>query len=139
MKRLKVLMVEDNEGDIFLTLNAFEESSMLNEIKVLKDGEAAIHFFEKLVYKKDYPDLILLDINLPKVGGHEVLNYLKTNEKFQQIPVIMLTTSSAERDLFQCYKHHVNCYIIKPLEVDDFIKAMGKIADFWTNVVSLPE
>jgi CheY-like chemotaxis protein len=137
MKGINILLVEDNEGDILLTTEAFEESKIVNRIVPLKDGRQAIDFFES-IGKEDVPHLVLLDINLPKVSGHEVLTYIKNSEKYKSIPVIMLTTSSAERDIIQSYKNHVNCYITKPIDVSDFMKAIAKIEDFWINIVSIP-
>ena len=138
MKGITILLVEDNEGDILLTTEAFEESKIVNNITAIRDGEAAIKFFEGLPQKDKVPDLVLLDINLPKMSGHEVLMYIKNSERYKSIPVIMLTTSSAEKDILQCYKNHVNCYITKPIDVSDFMKAITKIEDFWINIVSIP-
>jgi len=138
MKGINILLVEDNEGDILLTTEAFEHSKIVNQITAIRDGKAAIDFFEALTKKDAAPHLVLLDINLPKVSGHEVLRYIKNSEKYKIIPVIVLTTSSSERDILQCYKNHVNCYIAKPLEVEDFMKAIAKIEDFWINIVSIP-
>jgi CheY-like chemotaxis protein len=138
MKMINILLVEDNEGDIMLTMEAFEESKIVNKITAIKDGKEAINYFEALTNKGEIPHLVLLDINLPKVSGHEVLTYIKNNEKFKSIPVIMLTTSSSEKDILQSYKNHVNCYITKPIDVSDFMKAIMKIEDFWINIVSIP-
>lgn len=138
MKMINILLVEDNEGDILLTMEAFEESKIVNKITAIKDGKEAINYFEALTKKDEMPHLVLLDINLPKVSGHEVLMYIKNNEKFKSIPVIMLTTSSSEKDILQSYKNHVNCYITKPIDVADFMKAIMKIEDFWINIVSIP-
>ena len=135
---INILLVEDNEGDIILTMEAFEESKIVNKITAIKDGKEAINYFEALTKKDEMPHLVLLDINLPKVSGHEVLMYIKNNEKFKSIPVIMLTTSSSEKDILQSYKNHVNCYITKPIDVADFMKAIMKIEDFWINIVSIP-
>jgi CheY-like chemotaxis protein len=135
---INILLVEDNEGDIMLTMEAFEESKIVNKITAIKDGKEAINYFEALTNKGEIPHLVLLDINLPKVSGHEVLTYIKNNEKFKSIPVIMLTTSSSEKDILQSYKNHVNCYITKPIDVSDFMKAIMKIEDFWINIVSIP-
>jgi len=140
MKSIHVLLVEDNEGDIMLTTEALEEGKIANEISIVKDGKQAIDFLNK---KGDYegatlPDLILLDINLPKKNGHEVLQYIKGADDLKQIPVIMLTTSSAEKDILESYKNHVNCYITKPIDANDFINAVAKIEDFWINIVNLP-
>jgi CheY-like chemotaxis protein len=138
MKSINILLVEDNEGDILLTTEAFEESKIVNKVNVIRNGEDAINFFKEINGKEHHPDLILLDINLPKMSGHEVLIYLKNDDKFKSIPVIMLTTSSSERDILLSYNNHVNCYITKPIDVSDFMKAITKIEDFWINIVSIP-
>lgn len=134
-------MVEDNEGDILLTTEAIEEGNIANIINVVRDGEEAIRFLEK---KGDYqnvttPDLILLDINLPKKNGHEVLAYIKSKESLKSIPVIMLTTSSSDFDIKKAYEKYANCYIVKPVDVNDFIKVIAKIEDFWASTVKLPD
>jgi len=139
MKSLDILLVEDNEGDIILTTEAFEESKIINIVKVIRDGKEVINFFEDLNDKDGIPDLVLLDINLPKMSGHEVLAYIKNHEKYKQIPVIMLTTSSAEKDILKSYKSYVNCYITKPIDVNEFVQAVTKIEDFWINIVSIPK
>jgi len=138
MKGINILLIEDNEGDILLTTEAFEESKIVNKITTIKDGKQAINYFEAIRGKEDIPHLVLLDVNLPKVSGHEVLMYIKSNDKYKSIPVIMLTTSSSEKDILQSYKNHVNCYITKPIEVSDFMQAITKIEDFWINIVSIP-
>src|ERR1700731_4103923 len=120
MKLIKILLIEDNEGDILLTREALQDSKIANTVNVIRDGEAAIDFFSNLVNKEELPDLILLDINLPKKSGHEVLVYLKTSEKYKQIPVIILTTSSSERDITLSYKNYANCFITKPMDVTEF-------------------
>lgn len=139
MKGINILLVEDNEGDILLTREAFEESKIVNNLRSIKDGQLAIDFFESLEGEEEVPQLILLDINLPKVSGHQVLAYIKNNERFKTIPVIMLTTSSSEKDILTCYQNNVNCFITKPVDVSDFIDAILKIEDFWINIVSLPK
>jgi len=138
MKSINILLVEDNEGDILLTTEAFEDSKIVNTINVIRNGEEAINHFEALNGKGQYPDLVLLDVNLPKKSGHEVLAYLKNSDKFKAIPVIMLTTSSSEKDIMLSYQHYVNCYITKPIDVSDFMTAINKIEDFWINIVSIP-
>ena len=137
MKPIHILLVEDNEGDIMLTTEALEEFKIINEVTVKRDGRAAIDFFKGEGVDK-IPDIVLLDINLPKMSGQEVLMFIKTSDRFKQIPVIMLTTSSSEKDIMASYKNHVNCYITKPIEVSDFMKAISKIEDFWINIVSIP-
>jgi len=138
MSGINILLIEDNEGDILLTREAFEESKIVNKIMSIRDGKAAINFFEAATKKAEIPHLVLLDINLPKISGHEVLEYIKNSEKYKTIPVIMLTTSSSEKDIIKSYKNHVNCYITKPIDVSDFMKAISKIEDFWINIVSIP-
>jgi CheY-like chemotaxis protein len=138
MKSIHILLVEDNEGDVLLTIEALEDSKITNRISVIRDGKAAIDFFESTTNKADIHDLVLLDINLPKKSGHEVLQYIKKSEKHSHIPVIMLTTSSSEKDILSAYKHYANCYITKPIEISEFIEAITKIEDFWINIVSIP-
>lgn len=138
MKPIHILLIEDNEGDIVLTQEAFEESKLINKISVIRDGKEAIRFFDNLKDHAERPDMILLDINLPKVNGHEILKHIKSHEKHKSIPVIMLTTSSSETDILQSYGNHVNCYVAKPIDIGEFIKAMSKIEDFWINIVSVP-
>jgi CheY-like chemotaxis protein len=140
MKKIKILLVEDNEGDILLTIEALQEGRLQNSVNVIKDGKSAIDFLNKRgdFVNMDLPDLILLDINLPRKDGHEVLHYIKNSETFKQIPVVMLTTSSSESDINYSYKNFANCYITKPVEADDFMNAVTKIEDFWTNIAELP-
>jgi len=138
MNPIDILLIEDNDGDIMLTIEAFEESRIVNKITVIKDGKEAINFFEGLSKKDKIPSLVLLDVNLPKMSGHEVLVYIKNSERYKSIPVIMLTTSSSEKDISESYRNHVNCFITKPIEVGDFMRAITKIEDFWINIVSIP-
>lgn len=140
MDPVKILLVEDNDGDILLIKEAFEEARIINTIVAVKDGEKAIDYLEQ---KNEYadislPDLILLDVNLPRKNGHEVLAHIKNSEKLKQIPVVMLTTSSSEQDIIESYKNHANCYITKPVEVDEFLNAITKIEKFWIQLVKLP-
>jgi CheY-like chemotaxis protein len=137
VRALRILLIEDNEGDIFLTTEAFAESDLISIVSVIRDGKAAIRFFENINNNGTNPDLISLDINLPKVNGHEVLIYLKNNEKYKHIPVMMLTTSSSEKDIIQSYSNHVNCYVTKPSDAYEFMKVVARIEDFWTNIVSI--
>ena len=140
MNSIHILIIEDNEGDIFLITEALEESKIVNKISVARDGKEAIDFLEKKgKYKNENtPDLILLDVNLPKKNGHEVLKYIKTTENLKQIPVIMLTTSSSDKDILLSYKNHANCFITKPLDIDNFFKIVSSIESFWLNIVKLP-
>ena len=140
MKPIHILLVEDNEGDIFLVTDALEEGKIVNKVSVIKDGKEAIDFLEK---KEKYqnaerPDLILLDINLPKKNGFEVLEHIKSQKNLKQIPVIMLTTSSSEKDISMSYKNHANCFITKPVDVENFLKVVYSIENFWISIVTLP-
>lgn len=140
MKPVHILLVEDNEGDILLIEEAFDKARLVNSITVVRNGEAAIKFLKKEgdYYNVRPPDLIILDVNLPRKNGHEVLEFIKTSDDFKQIPVIMLTTSSSDRDIERSYEKHANCYITKPVNVDDFMEAVLSIENFWINLVELP-
>lgn len=139
MKSTHLLLVEDNEGDILLTTEALEASKVLNDISIVRNGKLALDF----VYKRnDYvnaksPDLILMDINLPLKSGIEVLEILKSDESTKHIPIIILTTSSSESDIMKSYNHHANAYIIKPVDVSEFLQAILSLEDFWLNIVNL--
>lgn len=140
MKPIHILLVEDNEGDILLTKDAFENAKIMNTISVVRDGKEAMDFLtnQGAYASVKLPDLLLLDVNLPKKNGHEVLQFIKGHTDLKQIPVIMLTTSSSERDISLSYKNYANCYITKPVEAEDFITAISQIEDFWINIVRLP-
>jgi CheY-like chemotaxis protein len=140
MKIIHILLVEDNAGDILLTTEALAESKIMNTVSVVKDGKDAINFLnQKEPFKAaTLPNLILLDINLPKKNGHEVLKYIKESNEFRHIPIIMLTTSSSEKDITEAYNHYVNCFITKPIDVNEFITAITKIENFWLSIVQLP-
>lgn len=140
MKPIQILLVEDNEGDILLTTEALEDSKIINKVSVVKDGKLAIDFLNQKEPFQDalMPNLILLDINLPKKNGHEVLQYLKASKNFRHIPIIMLTTSSSQKDILDAYNHYANCFITKPVEVNEFMKAVAKIENFWISIVQLP-
>lgn len=140
MKPIHILLVEDNEGDVFLVTEALEEGKIINKISVTRDGKEAIDFLTKKgkYENEQLPDLILLDINLPKKNGHEVLEYIKEKVELKQIPVIMLTTSSSEKDILLSNKNHANSFITKPVDVDHFLKVIYNIENFWINIVKLP-
>ncbi len=138
MKNVHILLVEDNEGDILLTVEALEEGRIANVIEVARDGQEAMDKLENDFLENKLPDLILLDINLPKMNGHEVLEKLKKNDNFKHIPVIILSTSSSEMDIMKSYHNHANCFITKPVEINDFVKAIESIEDFWFSIVKLP-
>ncbi|TDH28813.1 response regulator [Segetibacter sp. 3557_3] len=137
MHEVKILLIEDNDGDIVLTLEALYDARLKNEVKVIKDGAAAIEFFASAT-KEELPDLILLDINLPKIDGKEVLQYVKSNPELKRIPVVMLTTSSAQSDITDSYNGHANCYITKPVDLNKFFDLVKVIEDFWITIVKLP-
>lgn len=140
MQPIHILLVEDNEGDIMLTTEALEEGKVANDISIVRDGAEAINFLSKKgqYTNVEIPDLILLDINLPKRNGHEVLEFIKASDALKHIPVIMLTTSSSDMDVNRSYKGFASCYISKPVEVGDFMEAVAKIEEFWVSVVKLP-
>jgi len=133
-------LVEDNEGDILLTTEALKEGKIINKISVVRDGEEALDFLNRKGKYTDAvsPDLILLDVNLPRKNGHEVLQYVKNSEEIKHIPVIMLTTSSSEKDIKLSYSNHANCYITKPVESDTFLDVVASIENFWISIVKLP-
>lgn len=139
-KEVHILLVEDNEGDILLTLEALKQARISNVIDVVKDGDKALKYLYKEGEFKDSatPDLILLDINLPKIDGIEVLNHIKKDEKLMVIPVVMLTTSDSEKDILKSYQNHANCYITKPVNFSNFMEVIQTIKDFWINIVQLP-
>lgn len=139
-KEIHLLLVEDNEGDIVLTTEALNEGKIKNTLSVVRDGQEAIQYLERQTGYENAkePDLILLDINLPKVNGHEVLKHIKTNEELKHIPVIMLTTSSDETDVIKSYANHSNCYITKPVDINNFLEVISTIEDFWISIVQLP-
>ncbi|MGI8635231.1 MAG: response regulator [Segetibacter sp.] len=139
MKDIHILLVEDNEGDIVLTKEALSDAKIKNKVSVTKDGEQAIRFVNEGLHDETLlPDLILLDINLPKVDGKEVLHYLKTNPSLKKIPVVMLTTSSSELDVVDSYNNYANCFITKPVDFNKFFEVVRMIEDFWITIVKLP-
>lgn len=141
LKLAHILFVEDNEGDILLTLDAFEECKFKTEVSVARNGKDALDF----LYKRgehtnaQRPDLILLDINIPVYSGHEVLIKIKQDESLKKIPVIMLTTSSNEKDVEKAYENYCNSYVKKPLDMEDFMDAILKIEEFWFQLSVLSE
>lgn len=140
MTQVHILLVEDNEGDILLTTEAFEEAKILITLSIVRDGKEAIDFLDKegKYSNADMPDMLLLDVNLPKKNGHEVLQYIKGNESLKHIPVIMLTTSSSPKDINLSYSNYASCFITKPVDVNEFIKVIATIENFWISIVKLP-
>lgn len=141
MNDVHILLVEDNEGDILLTREAFDERKIINKFSVAKNGREAVDFlFKRGAYSgAETPDLVLLDINLPVKSGLEVLREIKSSAETAEIPVIMLTTSSRDKDISQAYKNHANSYITKPLEMREFLNAVLKIEEYWLRLVKLPQ
>ena len=139
-KEVEVLLVEDNPGDVRLTMEALKEAKMHNRVSVVQDGMDAMDFLRKRGKFADAtrPDLILLDLNLPRKNGREVLAEIKADESLKCIPVVVLTTSEAEQDILKAYKLHANCYVTKPVDLDQFIKVVQSIENFWMTVVKLP-
>ncbi len=140
VKTVEILLVEDNPGDIRLTQEVLKEGKIHNHLNVVEDGEQAIAF---LYHIEPYshaplPDLILLDLNLPRRNGLEVLRMIKTNDTLKHIPVVIFTTSEAEEDIMSAYNLYANCYITKPIDLEQFIKSVKSIEDFWLTIVKLP-
>ncbi len=139
-KPIEILLVEDNPGDARLAKEALKDSKLMNNLRVVNDGVEAMDF----LYKRGKfvnslrPDLILLDLNLPRKDGREVLEEIKTSEGLKRIPVVIVTISRAEEDILRTYDLHANCYISKPLDLDQFIKVVKSIEDFWLTIVRLP-
>ena len=140
MNSIEILLVEDNPADVRLTREALHEEKIHNNLNVVKDGVEALAFLrrEGRYEKAARPDLILLDLNLPRKGGREVLDEIKNDETLKSIPVVVLTISEAEADILKSYKLHANCYITKPIDLDQFSKVVKSIQEFWLTIVKLP-
>jgi CheY-like chemotaxis protein len=139
-KSVEILLVEDNPGDVRLVREAFKEGKVVNNLHVVTDGAAAMEFLRQQgAYENaPRPDLILLDLNLPRKDGREVLAEIKSDEKLRRIPVVVLTTSEAEQDILRAYDLNCNCFITKPVDLEQFIRVVESIDNFWLNVVALP-
>jgi len=137
---IQILMVEDNPDDIDLTMEALKDAKVRNILKVVKDGEEALAYLhgEGQYQGSLRPDLILLDLNMPRKDGREVLKEIKNHPTLRRIPVVILTTSQAEEDILNTYDLHANCYITKPVDFSQFLKVVRSIEDFWLTVVKLP-
>jgi CheY-like chemotaxis protein len=137
---VEILLVEDNDGDVGLIEEVLEEAKIRNILHVAKDGEEAILFLhgEEKFSGSPRPDIILLDLNLPKKDGREVLREIKEDDNLKNIPVVVLTTSGAEKDVIRAYELHANAYVTKPLDFDQFMKVIEYIANFWLEIVKLP-
>jgi len=139
-RAVEILMVEDNPGDVRLTQEALKEGHLWNHLSVAKDGMEALEYLRRAgrFQNATRPDLILLDLNLPKKDGREVLSEIKADEKLRLIPVVVLTTSRSEEDIIRSYKLHANCYITKPVDFPQFAAVVRSIENFWFTVVKLP-
>lgn len=140
MKAVEILLVEDNPGDVRLTREALKEGKVHNSLSVVQDGIEALRFLRK---EGDYadsptPDIILLDLNLPRMPGHEVLREIKSDDLLRRIPIVILTTSADEGDILASYELHANCYITKPVDLQQFITIVQNIENFWFSIVKLP-
>jgi chemotaxis family two-component system response regulator Rcp1 len=138
---IQILLVEDNPADVRLTLEALKEGKIANIMNVAHDGVEALEFLKKLGKYASAPnvDLILLDLNLPRKDGREVLAEIKTDPDLKRIPVVVMTTSKAEEDILKSYNLHANCYVVKPIDFDKFIEVVKAIEDFWVSIVTLPK
>lgn len=138
---LNILLVEDNAGDIMLIKDALEDTDLSVRVDVVTNGEKAIHYLnnEGEFSQTGKPDLVILDINLPRVNGHEVLRFIKNNDEIKELPVIMLSSSSSDTDINASYSHYANCYVTKPIGVDEFTDVISDIKKFWLNLVQLPD
>lgn len=140
LRAVEILLVEDNPGDVRLTTEVLKDAKLCNNIHVVVDGVEAVDFLRR---KGKYPtavrpDLILLDLNLPRKDGREVLEEIKGDENLKHIPVVVLTTSNAEQDILKSYALHANCYITKPVDLEQFAKVVSSIEEFWFSIVKLP-
>ncbi len=139
-KVVDILLVEDNPGDVRLVIEGLKESKIINKLNVVEDGVEALAYLKKegKYEGKTRPDLILLDLNLPKMDGREVLDIIKKDELTRRIPVVILTTSETDEDILKSYELHANCFITKPIDIEQFIKVVNAIGDFWFSIVKLP-
>jgi chemotaxis family two-component system response regulator Rcp1 len=139
-KPIEILLVEDNPGDVRLTQEALKEGKVRNSLHVAKDGVEAVAFLRRQPPHENAVriDLILLDLNLPRKDGREVLAEIKADDALKRIPVVVLTTSKAELDILRAYNLHANCYIVKPVDLDQFLQVARLIEGFWLELVTLP-
>lgn len=137
---IRILLVEDNPGDVRLTIEALKDGKMDNPLDAVRDGIEALAYLrqEGIYADTPLPDLILLDLNLPRMDGREVLAAIKEDPRLRQIPVVVLTTSRAEQDIVKSYHLHANCFITKPVDLDQFVEVVRGIDNFWLSIVTLP-
>lgn len=139
--KTKILLIEDNDGDILLTDEAFKEANFESQLTVLKDGQQAIKYLKKEAEFQNglTPDIILLDLNIPKINGLEVLDFIKSDRYLKVIPVIILTTSNSQNDILKSYERHANCYLTKPVNFSNFVRLLKLLTEFWLTAVQLPK
>ena len=139
-REIEILLIEDNPGDARLTIEALKEAKVRNRLNHLSDGIEGLAFLRRQgkFAHAQRPDLILLDLNLPRKDGREVLAEIKADSQLKRIPVVILTTSQAEEDILRAYNLNANCYVSKPVDLDQFIKVVRSINDFWLTIVKLP-
>jgi CheY-like chemotaxis protein len=137
---MQILLVEDSLADVELTLEALEDAKIANQVTVVRDGQAALDHLRAHREPDDpaRPDLVILDLNLPRLSGHEVLGAIRADEQLKRMPVAVLTTSSAEKDVVATYDLGANCFLTKPVDVDQFVHVVRSIEDFWLGLVRLP-
>lgn len=137
---IEILLVEDNPGDVRLMREALRDSKMINQLHAVPDGHEALAFLRKkgVYFNATLPDLILLDLNLPRKDGREVLSELKADPHLRKIPVVIVTSSKVEEDILKSYDHHANCYVTKPLDLEKFVEVVKAIEYFWVSIVKLP-
>ena len=140
MKPIHILHVEDNEGDIMLIRDSILDSGIAHTLDIVRDGYEALQFLRKEdpYQHKGTPDLLLLDINMPNMNGHELLDNIKSDEKLRHLPVIMLTTSSSKSDILKSYQKYSNCFLTKPNSADELDKMIQEVGKFWSTVAQLP-
>ena len=140
LKHIEILLVEDSPADVLIAREALSEAKLMNTIHVAEDGVEAMDFLHQRgkFASAPRPDLILLDLNLPRKNGREVLAEIKVDENIKHIPVVVLTTSRDEEDILKSYNLHANCYVVKPVEFESFVKAVQSIQHFWFSIVTLP-
>lgn len=137
---IEILMVEDNPGDARLAVEALRESKVSNRLNVVEDGVEALDYLHRRgeYANRSRPDVVFLDLNLPRKSGHEVLAEIKEDASLRQIPVVILSSSEAEKDIFKSYDLHANCFVTKPVDLEQFLKVVRMIEGFWLTIVKLP-
>jgi CheY-like chemotaxis protein len=140
LRAAEVLLVEDSPGDVRLTREALKEGKVRNNLSVVNDGVEALEFLRRQgkYAEAPRPDIVLLDLNMPRKDGREVLAEMKSDESLKRIPVVILTTSEAEQDILKTYDLHANCYLTKPVDLEQFISIVKSVEDFWLTIVQLP-